>query len=406
MREAKHENKLGMFIHWGLYSMLGMHEQALARYDLDSAEYEAMASRFNPVLYDPEKWVLLAKSAGMKYICFTTKHHDGFCMWDTKCTDYNVMNTPYGKDTLKMLADACKKHGMLLSLYYSNPDWHHPLAYNPLSSHQWKAKNKEIVDTEGYREFVKAQITELLTNYGEIYTLFWDIPPKIHDESLNELVRRLQPSIFINDRGWSAGDFSTPERDYDGECAKRFTRMTEACNSVGQESWGYRSNEDFYSKRYLTSQIDKYMALGASYLLNVGPNGDGVITEEYESRIRKVGDWYLRTEGCLECADEDTFDYASLKNSCIATKKGGKTYLHFYEGLISNAVILEKYPSLPRSVRLLNTNEYLSFDEMQVPELFVTDYARFEKNSLHIRVKDVDTLEGEAIILEIDWNNE
>ena len=147
------------------------------------------------------------------------------------------------------------------------------------------------------------------------------------------------------------------------------------------------------------------MALGASYLLNVGPNADGVITEEYESRIRKVGDWYLRTEGCLESAEEDTFDYASLKNNCIATKKDGKTYLHFYEGLISDAVILEKYPSLPRSVRLLNTNEFLTFDEIQVPEFFVIDYARFEKNSLHIRVNNIDKLEGDPIILEVDWGD-
>ena len=109
MRDTKHENKLGMFIHWGLYSMLGMHEQALARYDMDNGEYEALQKRFNPVLFDPEKWVLLAKASGMKYICFTTKHHDGFCMWDTKYTDYNIMNTPYAKDTLKMLSDACKK---------------------------------------------------------------------------------------------------------------------------------------------------------------------------------------------------------------------------------------------------------------------------------------------------------
>ena len=394
-----------MFVHWGLYSITGFHEQALARLDMNHADYEAMKNRFNPTKFDPEEWVLLAKSAGMKYICFTAKHHDGFCMWDTKQTDYSIMNTPYGKDVLKMLAAACEKHGMLLSLYYSNPDWHHPLGYNPESSHQWKAKYKETVDTEGYREFVRAQVTELLTGYGKIYTFFWDIPPKIQDPSMNELIRRLQPDILINDRGWDVGDFSTPEREYQETASGFFTRMTEACNSVGQQSWGYRKNEDFYSKRYLTSSIDRYMALGASYLLNVGPNAEGVISEEYESRIRKVGDWYLRTEGCLECAEEDKFDYESLKNKCIATKKNGKTYLHFYEGLISNTVVLEKYPSLPKSVRLLNTNEFLSFDEIQVPEFFVTDYERFEKNSLHIRVNDLDELEGEPIILEIDWGN-
>ena len=100
MSTLTHENKLGMFIHWGLYSFMGLHEQALARFNIDHSEYEALMSRFNPVAYDPEQWVLLAKKVGMKYICFTAKHHDGFCMWDTKQTDYNIMNTPYGKDVL------------------------------------------------------------------------------------------------------------------------------------------------------------------------------------------------------------------------------------------------------------------------------------------------------------------
>ena len=111
------ENKLGLFIHWGAYSLYGEHEQILARRDLDFSEYESRVMTFDPKGYDPEKWVLLAKRAGMKYICFTAKHHDGFCMWDTKYTDYGIMNTPYGKDVLKMLADACQKHGMLLSIY-------------------------------------------------------------------------------------------------------------------------------------------------------------------------------------------------------------------------------------------------------------------------------------------------
>ena len=170
----KFDNKFGMFIHWGPYATFGLHEQVLARYNIPHTEYEEMSMHFNPIDYDPEKWVLLAKNCGMKYICFTAKHHDGFCMWDTKATDYNIMNTPYGKDVLKMLADACKKHGILLSLYYSNPDWHYEYGYNPKSkSHQWGAKYKNQVNTVKLREFIKSQITELLTNYGKIYTLFW-----------------------------------------------------------------------------------------------------------------------------------------------------------------------------------------------------------------------------------------
>lgn len=345
----KFENKFGMFIHWGVYSVLGLHEQALARYDLDFDEYEKKALSFNPTEYDPEKWVLLAKRAGMKYICFTTKHHDGFCMWDTKQTDYNIMNTPYGKDVLKMLSDACQKHGMLLSLYYSNPDWHHPYGYNPsCPTHQWKAKYKNQVDTQKYREFIKAQIRELLTNYGPIYTFFWDIPPNIEDPSLNELVRQLQPDIYINDRGWSEGDFSTPEREYESQNEKCFIRMTEACNSVGQQSWGYRTNEDFYSKRHICCAIDRYMSQGASYLLNVGPDANGVITPEYETHLMRVADWYNRMQGCLEFAKPDPVDYGIRHNKYVATVKDNKTYLHFYEGLISTSVSIKNYTEKPK----------------------------------------------------------
>ena len=163
-----HENKFGMFIHWGAYSLYEEQEQYLARCDMPNAEYEEKVMTFSPVDYDPEEWVIMAKNAGVKYICFTAKHHDGFCMWDTKYTDYSIMNTPYGKDVLKMLANACEKHGILLSLYYSNPDWHHEFGYNDKSTHQWKSKNNESLHFDEYRTYIKNQITELLTNYVKI----------------------------------------------------------------------------------------------------------------------------------------------------------------------------------------------------------------------------------------------
>ena len=398
-----HANKLGLFIHWGLYAMTGLQEQAIARYSMDRTEYENLMNSFNPVKYDPEQWVIMAKNAGMKYICFTTKHHDGFCMWDTKYTDYNIMNTPYGKDVLKMLAEACEKHGMLLSLYYSNPDWHHPNGYNPKSTHQWRCVQKETVDTEAYRVYVKNQLTELLTNYGKIYTMFWDIPTQIYDPSMNEHIRSLQPDILINDRGWDKGDFSTPEREYEAPEGTRFTRMTEACNSFGQQSWGYRAGEDFYSFRHLTTSIDRIMSMGGSYLLNVGPSPEGEITREYATRLRRIGDWYLRMEGCLEEAETDPFDYNSVGNSCIATTKNGKTYLHFYEGTVSSAVALGKYPAMPKKVRLMNTGEYLNFGADYLPEFFDGETGSCKIKYLHITGIPVDDLASEPIVLEIEW---
>ena len=400
-----YENKFGMFIHWGIYAMTELQDQAIIRYNMDVAQYENNAKNFNPVAYDPEKWVLAAKNAGMKYICFTTKHHDGFCMWDTKYTDYNIMNTRYGKDVLKMLADACQKHGMLLSLYYSCPDWHHPCGYNPDSSHQWLAKNQFEPDMSTYMEFIKNQIRELLTNYGKIYTFFWDIPPKIKDTSFNELIRRMQPGIYINNRGFDEGDFSTPERDYDSLEEMRFEKMTEACNSIGEQSWGFRRNEDFHTIKYLLSSIDRVMAMGGSFLLNVGPRADGIIDEEYLKRLAAVGDWYNRMEGCLENHAEDVFDYKIAKqniNKYIVNEKNGKSYFHFYDGIMSGAISFKEFPSNPKSVRLMNTNQKLEYKIEKLPEYFSSNGIA-EDMYLHITGIPADELVSEPIVIEIRW---
>ena len=359
------QNLFGMFIHWGIYAQTEDQEQVLNVRDMAHADYERLASTFNPVAYDPDDWAARAARAGMKYICFTAKHHDGFCMWDTKETDYNVMHTPYGRDVLAMLADACRRHGLKLSLYYSLPDWHEPCAYNPASTHQWKATHPERSDTVAYRAFVRRQITELLTNYGPIYTLFWDIPPHIDDPSMNAYVRSLQPEILINDRGYDAGDFSTPERRVPE--GGRFTRRTEACQSVGVQSWGYRRDEDYFTPRYLLYSIDRTMAMGGSYLLNVGPTAEGRIPPESCAILSRVGEWYNKMEGTLEDTEAEEMDYEIRANpmmqgdACLAVKKNGKTYLHFPAGLISTSVYLHKYPGLPRAVRLMNTGAPLPF---------------------------------------------
>lgn len=398
-----HENKFGMFIHWGIYALTELQDQAFIRYQIPREEYEALQHRFDPVNYDPEQWVLLAKNAGMKYICFTTKHHDGFCMWDTKYSDYNIMNTPYGKDVLKALADACQKHGMLLSLYYSIPDWHHPQGYNPASTHQWGAVNKDAPDFETYKTYIRNQITELLTNYGKIYTLFWDIPPRVEDRSMNEQVRKLQPGILINDRGFDKGDFSTPEREYqkDGN-NDRYPTMVEACNAIDAQSWGYRARADFYSYRHILSSVCRTMARGGSYLLNIGPRPDGSLDPSHAQRIARIGKWYTQMEGCLEAHEADDFDYQVYRSGeCIVTKKDGKTYFCFFNGTRAAAVAMANYPGLPKKVRLMNTGEALPAAIEPLPDYSKNGVASHKY--LHIWGIPVDELSQEPIVLEVQW---
>ncbi len=397
----KYENKFGMFIHWGIYSLLGIHEQAQAKADIPHEEYDKLVEVFNPVKFNPKEWVSLAKKAGMKYICFTTKHHDGFCMWDTKYTDYNIMNTPYGKDVLKMLVEECEKQGMLLSLYYSCPDWHHKNGYNPLSSHQWKAIDKTNTDTQPYRDYVKKQIAELMTNYGKIYTLFWDIPPQYEDRSINEIVRQLQPDIIINNRGWDEGDFSTPEREIEETDSTHYPRMLEMCESVGEQAWGYRKNEDYHSIKYLTSTISTIMSMGGNYLLNVGPMANGEISKEAKKVIKKVGNWYMRMQGALEDVEADDFDYQVRRYKYIVNKKNGKSYFNFPEGICSSAVNIKKYPNKPKSVVLLNNGKKLDFDIIPLYHNSETGIA--EDKYLHIHNIPVEKYSSEPITIEIQW---
>ena len=387
--------RLGLFIHWGIYSVNGYHEQERMRKRMPRAEYETCAAGFTAARFDADKFVGAAESLGAEYIVFTAKHHDGFCMWDTKTTDFKVTNTPAKRDVLGELVEACKRRGMKLGLYYSNPDWHHPNAYNPLSTHQVPPESGDRPDMTAYKEYVKAQVTELLTDYGEIVCLFWDIPTKIAAPEMNALVRKLQPGILINDRGWGdKGDYSTPERNVPEGMA--FTNLTEACDSVGAQSWGYRENEDYHTVGYLTRSVDQMLSRGGNYLLNVGPKADGTIPAEALDLLRRTGDWYRKVR---EAYQDVVMEPKMVEDEgLIVTRRGETVYLHYPKGLSSTGINARPLAKSPRKAVLLNTDAELKTELAVLPR----DWEE-EGESLHISGIPTDRLGGEPAVIRLDF---
>ena len=297
--------KFGMFIHWGIYSVpagwyKGEMVPGISEWIMDAAkipkdEYEKFAAEFNPVDYDAEKWVKIAKQAGMKYIVITSKHHDGFCIWDSKITNYDVVDfTPYKKDILKPLAAACKKEGIKLGFYHSIMDWHHP------------NENKE--NFAKYRdEYLIPQLDELLEEFPEISILWFDgewIDEWTEDQgkSLYNHLRNIRPDLIINNRigkgrdgmqGMSkeensAGDFGTPEQEI-LETTSAFP--WESCMTMNN-SWGFKKgDENWKSAETIIQNIIDITAKGGNYLLNVGPDSKGNIPQASVERLAKVGDW-------------------------------------------------------------------------------------------------------------------
>jgi alpha-L-fucosidase len=348
--------RFGLFIHWGIYALDGWHEQVQWRQGIPKARYVQRAERFNPIRFEPDAWLDLAQEAGMEYLCFTTKHHDGFCMWDSRHSDYKVTNTPYGQDVLAKLAEACHRRQFPLELYYSCPDWHHPNALNFGGDHQLAQPNPgDQPDLLQYIAYVRAQITELCSNYGKIAGFFWDIPPKINIPDLNELLRRLQPGIIINNRGFGPGDYSTPERHVpDGQA---FATPTEACQSIGVQSWGYRENEDYFTPLFLMRSLDKILCMGGNYLLNVGPHADGALPSAAYSILRRMGDWYHRVKEAF--ADSQPASSLCANPDCMLTRRGDTLYVHLPKGLNSSGLTLNPLRIMPREAKLLNTGQTL-----------------------------------------------
>ena len=385
-----------MFIHWGIYSVGGRHEQELWRYKTPWSQYKTYMDIFDPVKFDPVKWLDMIQENNMKYMVITAKHHDGFCMWDTKETSFNIMNTPYKKDVIGMLAEECHKRNFPLQLYYSCVDWHHK-AYPNLGRHHEIVTDPAYHNMEEYMDFLKRQIRELCTNYGTIHGIWWDMNVPQHvDPSVNAMIRELQEYAVINNRGYSAGDYSTPERNFTDEYLP-FANLTEACDSVGMNSWSYRKDEDYFSVRKLERQIAMFTSLGGNFLLNAGPGPDGDFPAEAKEKLSVVGKWYGKTGEALTAAPCP----GVIGNKNIICTGGGKTLnLILLDPLPGETLRLESFTHTPEKVVLLNTGEEIpwTFEPMS--------YFISQSPVLRLRKIPVDRMNGEIPVIQLTFSEE
>lgn len=397
------EKRYGMFIHWGLYSIPAWHEQHQWRARVPRAEYVKLAGRWNPKKFNPGEWLDILEMAGMKYLTVTTKHHDGFCLWGTKQTSFNTLNTPYGKDIIGILSDECHKRNVPLCLYYSIADWNHPNYPNLGRHHELAGPEKgDSPDWNLYLDFLREQVKELCSDYGKIHGFWWDMNVPLHrDTSINEMIRKLQPDAVINNRGFDEGDFGTPERDFDNAEANSVTmsRPTEACQSVGMESWGYREDEDYYSDLHLKRSIDKYLSRDANYLLNVGPAADGTIPQVSKDILRRLGEWYISVEESYKQVEQSPELLAA--KDVMVTLRGSSVYIHFNNGLTGNGFKVKPITEMPRSAILLNTGRKVECAVDLVPSEHLT-----QKKYLRLKKLPVNEMADSVMVVKLEFENE
>lgn len=312
------EARFGMFIHWGLYSIpagkwgdsTGHAEWILTTAQIPVSQYEQFKNQFNPVKFDADEWCRIAKDAGMKYIVITTKHHDGFALFDSKVSDYDIMATPFKRDIMKELAEACRRHGLKMCWYHSIMDWHHP---DYLPRRTWEDRTAEGAEFKRYFEYLKAQVTELLTNYGDIGILWFDGEWEStwtheYGKELYELCRKLQPNVIVNNRVdvWrdgmagiskddhAFGDYGTPEQEVPATGLPGID--WETCMTMNGH-WGYNAaDHDFKSTRELVRLVSDIASKGGNFLLNVGPTAEGLIPPTSVERLQEMGAW-MRANG-------------------------------------------------------------------------------------------------------------
>ena len=390
--------KFGVFVHWGPYSIAevpaswgrkgprpGARKKATSGVPLE--EYNNLYKKFNPVNFNADEWIKMVKESGAKYFVFTTKHHDGFCMFDAPNTDYKITNTPYGKDIAKELADACHKYGIKLFWYYSQPDWHHPDCLTD--------------SNEAYRDYMYEHLRKLMTDYGKVDGLFfdglgvkytaWDTPRML------KMIRTLQPEIIINKR-WGGGipgvkkdgDYDTPEQQIG---VFQIDRPWETCSTIAQ-AWSWTGDKGIKTPETNLRILIQCAGSGGNLLLNTGPKPDGTLNPSEVKVYDFIGDWLK--EGNSESIYSTTGGPYEPGPWGVSTRKGNKIYIHVLTKFAKGADRTITLPNIPSSI----TKSYLLSNNKKV------DVVQNE-NKLVINLDKVNTKEVDIIVvLEIEGKSE
>jgi alpha-L-fucosidase len=382
--------KFGMFVHWGPYSLASVEASWPIMVPkpggISEAEYRELPKRFNPTKFDPYSFVDLARATGQRYMVFTTKHHDGFCMFDSSYTDYKITNTPYGKDIVAQLAQACKERSMPLGCYYSPPDMHHPAFRDSskLAKENWNGE-PERPEWPLYLDYMQLQLTELLTKYGPVALIWFDglhHQEKYSGIRFTNLIRQLQPATLVNDRIGLPGDYETPEQFIPAGIPTKDVRFNAVDTSIQQKlkptiprpedfqlwetcmtinnTWAYNMHDrDFKSAQFLIRSLVEVASRGGNFLLNVGPQPDGLIQPEFQERLRAIGDW-LSVNG--DSIYGTTYGPVQGMASLRTTAKDKRVYVHVFDWP-SATVEVSGLDAKVIAAHLLATGQSLTFHQ-------------------------------------------
>ena len=333
------EARFGMFIHWGPVSLKGTEIGWSRGAPIPIDQYDNLYKRFNPLKFNADQWVKTAKDAGMKYMVFTTKHHDGFCMFNTRQTDYNVMRSPFGRDVVKELAEACRKQGLAFGTYYSVCDWHHPDF--PLGSPGGRTP-KPNPNLDRYEQYLRKQVEELIRQYGPLSTLWFDVPQQFdakRGQGVVDFVRSLQPDILVNNRCAIPADYDTPEQHVG---TFRFDRPWETCMTICNQ-WAWKPNDPMKSLKQCVQTLVLCAGGDGNLLFNVGPTPLGEIEPRQVERLKEMGDWLAKYGETIYGTRGGPF---KPNKQIASTRKGNTVYVHVLKWDGDSLTL----PNLPRKI--------------------------------------------------------